>query len=472
MYNGDNEDGGDIIEENKIMIRDFEQKIKRLDQIKSGIYTSEYYDYDKIEGILDYFIKLYNFVTPETNCDQIYIQANGYKQILQNIEIYNNIFHTTSHFTTELNINKINNLKNVITKVLQQVNITNKQVLTEGIVIQETANITDTTVKELFEKIDPFIQLLYTMTTECQDPSSPKDKSFQTFLDELVMKNKKTEELKGRERVYDKDAKDDESFNSSIFTNVFSEGSNKKPPVKSPDKILSLTRQTSIGSDSGISSISENGSESGNESGSENGDTSVADSRSVSLSDLNEDEIKGGEKTIRTQYEDLQAPYLNQTPYNQTPYNQTPYNQTYPMGIGQQSSQFYPFSSLINYAHNEQYNIAKDKKSKLSYYIEIELELYPGTEVNTVQRLAVKCQSQFERIREAWADIFGFQYRPALLKEAYAYQAIPIKEKNDDNKEKSDDNKETKGGYSKTNTGNKTVKRQKNMKRTKSVKRK
>jgi len=100
------------------------------------------------------------------------------------------------------------------------------------------------------------------------------------------------------------------------------------------------------------------------------------------------------------------------------------------------------------------------------------LELYPGTEVNTVKRLAVKCQSQFERIREAWADIFGFQYRPALLKEAYAYQAIPIKEKNDDNKEKSDDNKETKGGYSKTNTGNKTVKRQKNMKRTKSVKRK
>ena len=126
--------------------------------------------------------------------------------------------------------------------------------------------------------------------------------------------------------------------------------------------------------------------------------------------------------------------------------------------MGQQPSQLYPAGQLINYTHNEQYNIAKEKKSKLSYYIEIELELYPGTEVNPVQRLAVKCQSQFERIREAWADIFGFQYRPALLKEAYAYQATPIQKKTDDNKETENSNKETKsGGYSKKN--NKTTKK-------------
>jgi len=35
-----------------------------------------------------------------------------------------------------------------------------------------------------------------------------------------------------------------------------------------------------------------------------------------------------------------------------------------------------------------------------------------------LQKSVVKCQSTFERIREAWSDIFGFQYRPAPMNEA------------------------------------------------------
>ena len=70
-----------------------------------------------------------------------------------------------------------------------------------------------------------------------------------------------------------------------------------------------------------------------------------------------------------------------------------------------------------------QYNIDRERKSKLSYYIEIELELFPGTQINTIQKYSVKCQTTFERIREAWADIFGFEYRPGVLDEAYEYQA-------------------------------------------------
>jgi hypothetical protein len=456
MYDGDNEDGGDIIEENKIMTRDCEEKIKELEKIKGAIYTSEYYDYDKIEVILEYFIRLYNFITPDTNCDQIHSQANGYRQLLQNIEIYNNIFHTVRQFTTVLNTNKINNLKKLITKVLQQVNITNKPNLTEGIVIQGISEISDTFVKDLFEKLDPFIQVLYMMTTGCQDPSSTKGKSFQSFLDELVLRNIEIEKFKGIERVYDKDSKSFSTFSSGIFDDEF----NKSP---------SLSRQTSIGSnDSIISSISrQSGIESGSDSGSENG----------ILSELSE--IKGGEKTIRTQYEDLQSPFLNQMPYNQQqtqPYltGQQPSQQqpSQQQPSQQQPSQQQPFGQLTNYNHNEQYNIAKDKKSKLSYYIEIELELYPGTEVNTVQRLAVKCQSQFERIREAWADIFGFQYRPAILKEAYAYQAMPLKNKSDDTKETETDNKELKtGGYFNPKQMKKTMKHQKNVKKNKSIKR-
>ena len=36
-----------------------------------------------------------------------------------------------------------------------------------------------------------------------------------------------------------------------------------------------------------------------------------------------------------------------------------------------------------------------------------------------MQEYNVKCQSTFERIREAYADIFGFQYRPAESRNTY-----------------------------------------------------
>ena len=474
MYDGDNEDGGDIIEAKKIKIQDFNEKIKRLDQIKSGIHTSEYYDIDKLESILEYFINLYNIVTPETNCEKISSQANGYKQLLENIGIYNENFHTGSQFKPVLDTVKINNLTKLITKVLQKENITNKPDFTEGIVIQGTSDITDSIVNDFFKKIEPFIQILDIMTTDCQDPSSRQNKTFQDFLDELVQTNIESENVKGTNRVYDKDADDESSYYTGKYGDIFSESSSKKAAVKSPGKSVieklfpSDVTSPSLGSESGDSSVPISRTSSlSSDSGSENGDSSVpASRRSSFLSELTDEEHKGGEKKLRTQYEDLQSPFLNQMPYSQTyPYGSMPYSQTYPMG--QQPSQLYPAGQLINYTHNEQYNIAKEKKSKLSYYIEIELELYPGTEVNPVQRLAVKCQSQFERIREAWADIFGFQYRPALLKEAYAYQATPIQKKTDDNKETENDNKETKsGGYSK-----KTIKRQKNPKRNKSAKR-
>jgi hypothetical protein len=58
---------------------------------------------------------------------------------------------------------------------------------------------------------------------------------------------------------------------------------------------------------------------------------------------------------------------------------------------------------------------AKDTKSKLAFYISIELELFPGKSVSLANKSAVKCQGVFERIREAWADIFGYQYRPSPL---------------------------------------------------------
>ena len=90
------------------------------------------------------------------------------------------------------------------------------------------------------------------------------------------------------------------------------------------------------------------------------------------------------------------------------------------------------YSRQYNVPYNVSQNKTKDQKSKLSFYITIELELFPGTSANMFQKSVVKCQSTFERIREAWADIFGFEYRPAPMTEAYSYIYEPIK--NDNNK--------------------------------------
>jgi hypothetical protein len=78
-------------------------------------------------------------------------------------------------------------------------------------------------------------------------------------------------------------------------------------------------------------------------------------------------------------------------------------------------------------------NIAKE--SKLSYYITIELELFPGTDMNIIQKYSVKCQSKFEKIREAWAMLFGYQYRPSLMNNAYSYQTEKEEKKKKDKNE-------------------------------------
>jgi len=79
------------------------------------------------------------------------------------------------------------------------------------------------------------------------------------------------------------------------------------------------------------------------------------------------------------------------------------------------------YSNQLQVPYNISKNKEKDQKSKLAFYITIELELFPGTSANMLERSMVRCQNSFERIREAWADIFGFEYRPSQMNEAYLY---------------------------------------------------
>ena len=105
-------------------------------------------------------------------------------------------------------------------------------------------------------------------------------------------------------------------------------------------------------------------------------------------------------------------------------YNGSQYNPIgYPLNPNMPSNVVYIQQGYRGNPYNIPYNVsqnkAKDQKSKMSFYITIELELFPGTSANVFQKSVVKCQSTFERIREAWADIFGFEYRPSPMSSVY-----------------------------------------------------
>ena len=141
-----------------------------------------------------------------------------------------------------------------------------------------------------------------------------------------------------------------------------------------------------------------------------------------------------------------QDPYqqnaYQQNPYQQNPYQQNPYQQNpYEFNTIPQSpyapnyrppgfNRHYRYSPYIyNRSYQLASNKAKDTKSKLAFYIEIELELFPGKTASMFQKSVIRCQSIFERIREAYADILGYQYRPGAMTDAYAYQYQTNKKK-------------------------------------------
>ena len=50
--------------------------------------------------------------------------------------------------------------------------------------------------------------------------------------------------------------------------------------------------------------------------------------------------------------------------------------------------------------------------SKLTYYVIIDLELYPGESIPLYKQPMIACQLRYEKIRQAYADMFGLVYQP------------------------------------------------------------
>jgi hypothetical protein len=75
----------------------------------------------------------------------------------------------------------------------------------------------------------------------------------------------------------------------------------------------------------------------------------------------------------------------------------------------------HPSSYFVNVSRNQniQSSFFQNNLSGLSYYVIIDLNLYPGKDgIPITQKLILGCQSRYEKIRQSWAKMFGFIYRP------------------------------------------------------------
>ena len=59
------------------------------------------------------------------------------------------------------------------------------------------------------------------------------------------------------------------------------------------------------------------------------------------------------------------------------------------------------------------YNAGYD--SNLTYYIVIDLEVYPGDTIPLGTKASLQCQIRYEKIRQSYADLFGLVYQPKEL---------------------------------------------------------
>ena len=124
-------------------------------------------------------------------------------------------------------------------------------------------------------------------------------------------------------------------------------------------------------------------------------------------------------------YGQQQPPYLQQQPYLQQPYGQQqplypslnpfqrqPYGQqTIPYG----QQLINPLDQITYAKQMSYYNKALELESKLAFYVNVELTLFPGTSVNPLQKASALCSARFEDIRKAFTEIVGLEYRPRPL---------------------------------------------------------
>jgi len=87
------------------------------------------------------------------------------------------------------------------------------------------------------------------------------------------------------------------------------------------------------------------------------------------------------------------------------------------------NSYYGKFNTYVNDKLNQQLSIDSSGKNipqyyanpNLSYYVVVDLELFPGDTISSIDKRNLACQIRFDNIRKSYADLLGYQYQPSLL---------------------------------------------------------
>jgi hypothetical protein len=78
-------------------------------------------------------------------------------------------------------------------------------------------------------------------------------------------------------------------------------------------------------------------------------------------------------------------------------------------------------------------NKALELESKLAFYVNVELTLFPGTSANQLEKASALCSARFDDVRKALLEILNLEYRPRQLVDSSMYQTGKDKDKDKDN---------------------------------------
>jgi hypothetical protein len=125
-------------------------------------------------------------------------------------------------------------------------------------------------------------------------------------------------------------------------------------------------------------------------------------------------------------------------PRTMNPRTMNPYMNMNPYGQQQMINplQQHTYAKQMSYL-----NKTLELESKLAFYVNVELVLFPGASVSPLQKASALCGSRLGDIRKAVSDLFGFEYYQKPIDDAYIYQSGNSKEEKEEKGKK-----EEKGG--------------------------
>ena len=127
-------------------------------------------------------------------------------------------------------------------------------------------------------------------------------------------------------------------------------------------------------------------------------------------------------------------------------------------------------TNSINDKLNQQLNSGKPKQNipayyanpNLSYYVVVDLELFPGDKISDTDKRNLACQIKFDNVRKSYADFLGYQYQPSLLDTDVRPTSIDSKK----SKSNLDNNSSNNRSNNNNNNNNTTKKNTNNKKKT------